>query len=172
MQVAAGDRLVVGLVRWVRSGTHSRAGALLAKDLRVISTKNVLVVDESDGRRRALAASFRALGWSVWEASSPMEVVRRMADDEEPALDVISVSTMLHDTPGGALLSFARECFPSLVRVLVCDRHGTAELAKALALADVVLRVPWSMFDLAAVVQAALRPPEALVVQTTAAAKE
>jgi hypothetical protein len=92
-----------------------------------------------------------------------MEVVRRLADEDAPELDILSVPVLLHDTPGAVLLSFAEDCFPSLVRVLVCDHADTAELATALALADVVLQAPWSMFDLAAVVQAALYPQRAAV---------
>lgn len=124
-----------------------------------MNCKNVLVVDGSDGRRRTLAASFRALGWSVWEASTPMEVVRRLADEEAPIVDVLTVPAILHDTPGAALLSFAEDCFPWIIRVLVCERSDSAELATALAMADVVLQAPWSMFDLAPVVQAVLRRP-------------
>jgi CheY-like chemotaxis protein len=124
-----------------------------------VNSKNVLVVDGVDGRRCTLAASFRALGWSVWEASTPMEVVRRLADEEAPVVDVLTVPALLHDTPGAALLSFAEDCFPWIIRVLVCDRSDTARLATALDLADVVLQAPWSMFDLAPVVQAVLRRP-------------
>ena len=110
----------------------------------------VLIVDDDDGVRRFIAESLEMLGYSVAEAAGGADGLDRLAA-ERP--DALIVDFAMDGMNGAEVAARARAIAPDMPIILVT---GYAEVDEYGGTVDAILRKPFKIDDLAAVLHRAL----------------
>ena len=121
----------------------------------------VLVVDDEDALRRAVAASLQSLGYEVLEAADGIEALAIIAR-QPGTIGLMLLDLVMPRMDGRATFTAARELDPTLPVILAT---GTPEDPSALELAGAgvveVLVKPYALPALSRLIARALRPPPA-----------
>lgn len=121
--------------------------------------KRVLLVDDDHDVRLFLATTLEALGFNVTAAESAEDGLA-VLDSIDP--DILLVDFAMPGMNGAQMAEVVRARYPDLPIIFASGYSQTAAIERAVGKSAVVLRKPFGVSDLEAVLNAALRPGDAL----------
>lgn len=114
----------------------------------VIATKRILLVDDHDSFRVALARGLRFEGYAVTEAYDGLEAVRQVKANPCGHFDAVVIDYSMPGVTGGEATNLMRECCPEQPVVFLSGhelpddlRHGEACLQKPVTTEELVAAI-------------------------------
>jgi PAS domain S-box-containing protein len=132
---------------------QSEPGGSHEANARAKTTATVLVVDDDPDIRRVLVDLLEALGYGVIEASDGPS---GLAELERRAPDVMMVDFAMPSMNGAEVAKAAREKWPDLPIVFASGYSDTAAIESAVGADAIMLRKPFRVDDLQAILAATL----------------
>ena len=136
------------LIRWTREKARSWPASLAPR-----RAATILGIDDDNDVRAFLADSLKELGYAVVEAASGEEGIGKVA---AATPDLLLLDFAMPGMHGADVARALRKTHPGLPIVFVTGYAETDEIERALGTDGPVLRKPFSMDQLAAVVAAQL----------------
>lgn len=150
-EVSVGTSVKVYLPRYFGKPEDQKQTTQLAHAHRGIKGEVVLVVEDDDRVRSLSVEALKELGYSVVEASGPVQALR-MLDEGQPVA-LLFTDVVMPDMSGRQLVDLAREKYPS-IKVLYTTGYtrnaivhngmldpGTSLLAKPFSIDDLAVKV-------------------------------